>query len=57
VPSGYGLTRELLIKRTLLGDSASNERDENVFQYDIHRINDDVRRADEQVCAPRSRAV
>jgi hypothetical protein len=54
VPSGYGPTRELRelqIKRTLLGDSAPNEREENVFQYVIHRVNEDVRRANEQVRA------
>ena len=60
MPSRYQPTRELrelLIKRTFLGDSAPNERKEKVLQYVIHRINKDVRRADERVCAPRARGV
>ena len=60
VTSGYAPTRdlrELLIKRTLLGDLAPNERKEKVLQYVIHRINKDVRRADERVCALRARGV
>ena len=28
--------RELLIKRMFLGDSAPNEREENILQYVIH---------------------
>jgi hypothetical protein len=39
VPSRYEPTRELcvlLIKRTFLGDSAPNEREENFLQYVIH---------------------
>ncbi len=60
VTSGYAPTRdlrELLIKKPLLGDLAPNERKEKVLQYVIHRINKDVRRADERVCAPRARGV
>jgi hypothetical protein len=57
VPSRYEPTRELLNKRTYLGDSAPNEREENILQYVIHCINEDVRRADEGVCAPRARGV
>jgi hypothetical protein len=40
VPSEYEPTRELrelLIKRTFLGD-APNEREEKVLQYIIHRM-------------------
>ena len=39
MPSRYEHTRELcvlLIKRTFLGDSAPNEREENFLQYVIH---------------------
>ena len=60
MPSRYEPTRELrelLIKRTLLGDSAPNGREEKILQYVIHRINEDVRRADERVCSPRARGV
>ncbi len=38
MPSRYELTRELrelLIKRTFLGDCAPNEREENILQYVI----------------------
>ena len=41
MPSEYEPTRELrelLIKRTFLGDSAPNEREEKVLQYIIHRM-------------------
>jgi hypothetical protein len=38
VPSRYEPTRELLIKRTFLGDCAPNEREENILQYVIHCI-------------------
>jgi hypothetical protein len=60
VPSRYEPThelRELLIKRTFLGDSVPNEREENILQYVIHCNNEDVRRADDGVCAPRARGV
>ena len=60
MPSRYEPTRELrelLIKRTFLGDCAPNEREENILQYVIHCINENVRRADEGVCAPRARRV
>jgi hypothetical protein len=60
VPSRYEPTRELrelLIKRTFLGDCAPNEREENILQYVIHCNNEDVRRADDGVCAPRARGV
>jgi hypothetical protein len=60
VTSGYEPTRELrelLIKKTFLGDLAPNEREESVPQYVIHRVKDDVHRADERVCAPRARGV
>lgn len=59
MPSRYEPARELpqlLIKRTFLGDSAPNER-ENILQYVIHCISDDVRRADEGVCASRAQGV
>ena len=46
--------RELLIKRKFLGDSAPNEREENVLQYVIPCIYEDVRRAHEGLCAPRA---
>ena len=39
MPSRYEPTLELrepLIKRTFLGDSAPNEREENILQYVIH---------------------
>jgi hypothetical protein len=39
VPSRYEPTRELrelLIKRTFLGDCAPNVREENILQYVIH---------------------
>ena len=49
--------RELLIKRTFLADCAPNEREENSLQYVIHCMNEEVRRADEGVCAPRARGV
>jgi hypothetical protein len=45
VPSRYEPTRELReppYKRTFLGDSAPNEREENVLQYVIHCIYEDV---------------
>ena len=57
MPSRYEPTRELReppYKRTFLGDSAPNEREENVLQYVIHCIHEDVRRADEGLCAPRA---
>jgi len=60
VPSRYQPTcelGELLIKRTFLGNSAPNEREENILQYVIHCIYEDVRCADERVCAPRARGV
>jgi hypothetical protein len=60
VPSRYEPThelRELLIKRTFLGDSVPNEREENILQYVIHCNNEDGRRADDGVCAPRARGV
>jgi hypothetical protein len=60
VPTRYEPTRELrelLIKRTFVGDSAPNEREENILQYVIHCIDEDVRRADEGVCTPRARGV
>ena len=46
--------RELQIKRTFLGDSVPNEREENFLQYVIHCIYEDVRRAHEGLCAPRA---
>ncbi len=49
--------RELLIRRTFLGDSAPNEREENILQYVIHCIYEDGPRAHEGVCAPRARGV
>jgi hypothetical protein len=58
VPSRYEPTRELRelqIKWTFSGDSVPNEREENFLQYVIHRINEDVSRVDEGVCAPRTR--
>ena len=39
MPSRYEPTRELrelLIKRTFSGDSAPNEREENILRYVIH---------------------
>jgi hypothetical protein len=45
---------ELLIKKMFLGDSAPNEREENVLQYVIHCIYEDVRRTLEGLCAPRA---
>jgi hypothetical protein len=60
VPSRYEPTRELRelpSKSAFLGDSAPNEREENILQYVIHCINENVRRADEGVCAPRARGV
>ncbi len=54
--------RELLTKRTFLGNFAPNEREEKVLQYVIHCTKedvcrDDVRCTDERVCAPRARRV
>jgi hypothetical protein len=60
VPSRYEPTRELCeppYKRTFLGDSVPNEREENILQYVIHCIDEDGRRADEGVCTPRARGV
>ena len=60
MPSRYEPTRELrelLIKGTFLGDSALNEREENILQHVILCINENVRRADEGACAPRARGV
>jgi hypothetical protein len=57
VPSRYEPKRELLIKRTFLSDSALNEREENILQYVIPCVNENVRRADKGVCAPRARGV
>jgi hypothetical protein len=37
---------QLLNRRTLLGDSAPNEREENVLQYIIHCIYENARRRD-----------
>jgi hypothetical protein len=55
VPSRYEPPRELLIKRTFSGHCATNESKEKIVQCDIHCFDDDVRRADEGVCAPRAR--
>ena len=49
--------RELPIEGTFLGDSALNEREENILQHVIHCINENVRRAHEGVRAPRARGV
>ena len=49
--------RELLIKKMFSGDSALNERKENILKYVIHCIHEDVRRAYEVVCVPRAREV
>ncbi len=57
MPSRHQLARELLNERMFSGNSSPNEREENVLQCVIHRINEDVRRADEGVCAPRARGV
>ena len=58
MPSRYEPTRELRephIKRTFLADSVPNEREENILQYVIHPILEDVTRANEGVCTPRAR--
>jgi hypothetical protein len=60
VPSRYEPMRELRelpIEGTFLGDCAPNEREKNSLQYVIHCNNEDVRRADDGVCAPRARGV
>ena len=60
MPSRYKPTREvraLPIERTFLGDSTPNEREENILQYVIRRVYEDLRRADEIACAPRARLV
>jgi hypothetical protein len=52
VPSRYEPMRELRelpIEGTFLGDSALNEREENILQHVIHCINENVRRAHEGV--------
>jgi hypothetical protein len=57
VPSRNEPTRELReppYKRTFLGESAPNEREENALQFVIHYIYEDVRRAHERLCAPRA---
>ena len=57
MPSRYEPTRELrelLIKRKFLGECAPNEGEENVLQYVIHCIYEDVHGAHEGVCAPRA---
>ena len=36
MPIRYEPTRELLIKRTFLGDSAPNEGEQNILEYVIH---------------------
>jgi hypothetical protein len=43
VPSRDETTREPLIKRMFLGDSAPNKREESIFPYIIHCIDEDVR--------------
>ena len=57
MPSRHQFARELLNERTFLGNSASNEREENILQCVIHCIDEDLRRADEGVRAPRARGV
>ena len=57
MPSRHQLARELLDERTFLRYASPNEREENILQWVIHCINEDVRRADEGVCAPRARGV
>ncbi len=57
MPSRHQLARELLNERMFSGNSSPNEREENILQCVIHCINEDVRRADEGVCAPRARGV
>jgi hypothetical protein len=57
VPSRHQLARELLNERTFLGNSSPNEREENILQYVIYCIDEDVRSADKGVCAPRARGV
>jgi hypothetical protein len=57
VPSRHQLARELLNERMFSGNSSPNEPEENILQCVIHCINEDVRRADEGVCAPRARGV
>ncbi len=57
MPSRYESARELrelLNKCTFSGACVPNERKENVLQYLIHCISEDVPRADEGVCAPRA---
>ena len=57
MPSRYEPTRALReppYKRTFLGDSAPKDREENVFQYVIHSIYENVRRVHEGLCAPRA---
>jgi polynucleotide 5'-kinase involved in rRNA processing len=57
VPSRHQFARELLNERMFLGNSSPNEREENILQCVIHCINEDMRSADEGVCAPRARGV
>ena len=57
MPSRHQLARELLNERMFSGNSSPNEREENILQRVIHCIDEDVRRADEGVCAPRARGV
>ncbi len=57
MPSRHQLARELLNERMFSGNSSPNEREDNILQDVIHCINEDVRRADEGVCAPRARGV
>ena len=57
MPSRHQLAPELINERMFSGNSFPNEREENILQCVIHCINEDVRRADEGVCAPRARGV
>jgi hypothetical protein len=58
VPSRYEPTRELRElpnKWMFSGDYAPNEHEENILQYVITCVNEDVSRVDAWVCAPRTR--
>jgi hypothetical protein len=58
VPSRYEPTRELRElpnKWMFSSDSAPNEHEENILQYVIPCVNEDVSRVDAGVCAPRTR--
>ena len=54
MPSGYGPTREPLLKRMFFGDSAGSKREEKVPQHVTDCINKNLPRADARASEPRA---